>query len=461
MEKATWMESEFNKRREKREKKERSESDFPGFTLDPKITSNLFPTQSTALSSETNAAGTLFLNVLQGVRNASNRESAAALKSALQDADANPTPFMEALRILGASSEVMNAINITMRDYVESSHTDIECTSTSSAQISVNDMVNASSSRESNYAVMQAPEIRGGVTDPFIAAPHQSKGNVIKAIEAATSILHDIAGGISDTYVTPYANPPPTGNLDSCIMLNGIGSQGVKNIVDSSKAVVGDAPDKSDIDDFLKLAAGGSMSDEEEDAMSDAPDNPSLPGRHIAVPQPDGDVGATLQRIINELMAECNGAQNAVYIDGRLGLPLGTSNTNIYGSSTAKDQAAALQRLFAQAGVSINTIIPAEQSLATSQLYAHLSSRANTFPTSGGGINPSHASAYGNTAQMTQRMLARPGTSLQALQAAPSASRGNVVGPPLRARNADELRKVQEYGFPPLPGSRPGQKRKP
>lgn len=453
------MDSEFNKRREKRENRERIEGDFPSFTFDPNLGTKLF-SQSTDLSSAINAAGTLLINVLQGVRSTNNREAAAALKAALQDADANSTPFLEAFRILGASPEVVNAINTTMRDFDVFAYADTESVSVNSAQASVCDGGNAPSSLESD-AVMPTSGLRGGIADSYNADfAHQPKANVIKAIEAATSILHDIAGGSSDTYVTPYANPPPSIDQNSS-MSNGASLQSVNNAVDSRKSAVEPGLDKSDIDDFLKLAAGGSVSDEEEDAaMSDAPDDMSVSGDHTAMPQPDGDVGATLQRIINELMAERNGSQNGVQVDGRLGLPLGTSSTNLYGSSIAKDQAAQLKSLFAQAGVSINTIMPAEQSRATSQLYAHLSSRANTFPTSGGGINPSHASAYGNTTQMTQRILTRPGASLQALQTAPSASRGNVVGPPVRARNAEELRKIQEYGFPPLPGSRPGQKRK-
>jgi hypothetical protein len=142
------------------------------------------------------------------------------------------------------------------------------------------------------------------------------------------------------------------------------------------------------------------------------------------------------------------------------GLSVGSSQTNHLGIVTAKEQAAALKRFFSQAGVSINTIIPVAQSLATSQLYAHLSSRANRFSASRGGINPAHANAYGNTAQMTQQMLARHGASWQTLRAASFDSRGNVLGQPMRKRTAEELRKIEGYGYPPLPGSKVGEKRK-
>lgn len=355
----------------------------------------------------------------------------------------------------------MSAINATLKACPSSGSVDVASVSPTSAQTSAAPGWSAVNDRETVSVALQGNRMRGGVDEsPDLNPNAQLNSDVIKALEAATNILHDIAGGNSDTYVTPYGNPPTASDRNGSTMSNGegtkdIGIQRVNDTVESKQqAVSGSILDNDDIDKFLKLAAGGSVSDEEDDAMSDAPDDISPPAAQMPASRLDGDVGATLQRIINELMTERQGGQNPLYVNERRGLSITTSQTDLYGRATAKDQAAALKRLFAQAGVSINTIIPAAQSHATSQLYAHLSSRANRFPTSGGGINPSHASAYGNTAQMTQRMLARPGTSLQALQPAPS------VGPPVRARNPEELRKIQDYGFPPLPGSRPGQKRK-
>lgn len=466
--KTLYVESEFAKRREKRERRASSEAQLPGFILEANLGTRLFSTNGAHSSNETIAFGTLLLNTLNGVRNTgvknSNREAAAALKATLSDANANPRPFIEALRILGASQEVMSAINATLKACSGSVHAEVASVDPNSAHPSATPGLPRVNDRETVSVAVEGNRIRGRVGGSPGSKPNtQPNSDVIKALEAATNILHDIAGGNSDTYVTPYGNPLKVSDRNGSTMSNGVntqdvGTQRVKDTVESKQA--GPNLDKSDIDDFLKLAAGGSMSDEEDDAMSDAPDDISPLAGQTPTPQLDGDVGATLQRIINELMTERQGGQNPPCVDDRPGLSLNTSQTNLYGTTTAKDQAATLKRLFAQAGVSINTIIPAAQSHATSQLYAHLSSRANRFPTSGGGINPSHASAYGNTAQMTQRMLARPGTSLQALQPAPSASRGNVVGPPVRARNPEELRKIQDYGFPPLPGSRPGQKRK-
>ena len=463
-----FLESEFAKRREKRERRASSETHLPDFALEADLAARIFSTNGTHGSNETTAAGTLLLNTLGGIRNNggknASRDAAAAFKSALKDASTNPRPFIEALRALAASQEVMSAVNTTLKACSGSTYADLASVSRNSPQALATPGCSPVNGREMSSIAFQKSGTRGGVGDsPGSNSSTLSNSHVIRALEAATNILHDIAGGSSDTYVTPYGNPPSDRNGST--MSNGVGTHDVgvphvNNAVELKQAAAGPCLDKSDIDDFLKLAAGGSVSDEEEDAMSDAPDDIRPPSGQTPTHQLDGDVGATLQRIINELMTEGQGSQNPLYVDDRRGLSINTSQADLYGTATAKNQASALKRLFAQAGVSINTIIPAAQSHATSQLYAHLSSRANRFPTSGGGINPSHASAYGNTAQMTQRMLARPGTSFQALQPAPSASRGNVVGPPVRARNPEELRKIQDYGFPPLPGSRPGQKRK-
>ena len=457
------MEEEFIKRRERREQRESRERGFQGFTFEANLGTKLFA-KGTAVSSETNAAGTLFINTLQGVRNTSiqnsNREAAAALKSALEDSATNSRPFIEALRTLGASPEIIRAINAALKDYPETTTNDPQSSSASPASLT-SGWTAFKASEDANTA-LGSSGIRGGMAGSYTIDPQcEQNDDVIKALEAATNILHKIAEGNSDTYVTPYANPPPNGGPTGTALPEDGSTQVLSDTAKSNQSPVRCTLDTSDIDDFLKLAAGGSVSDEDEEPLSDVQENISPAGGQTPIPQLDGDVSAMLERIIGELMAERDANQSPGYFENRPGLSINPPRkTSIHGSSTAKEQAAALKRLLDHAGVSINTIISAKQSIATSQLYAHLSSRANRFPTSGGGINPSHASAYGTTAQMTQRMLARPRTSTEVLQTASLPSRGNILGPPVRARNAAEAKKVQEYGFPPLPGSRPGQKRK-
>ena len=281
--------------------------------------------------------------------------------------------------------------------------------------------------------------------------------DAIRALNAATALLNEMAD--SKVYITPYANPPPRNGLQNGYTGNGSHAQkskGSKRASSKKQAPNNYGLDQNQIDALLALANGGSLTDDEDDAtiadgqeMNDGDDQESMP-------RADNDIIATLHRIVNQLMAERTGNRESVYSNG---LPF------TYGSKSVRDQAATLHKLFAQAGISINTILPAAQSHATSQLYLHLSNRARCS-TPSGGINPAHASAYGNTAQMNQRILGRPGTIPQSqyppnhpLQATISSSRGNMMGLPLRGRSAEEVQKIKSYGYPPLPGSRPGRKK--
>lgn len=458
------MEVEFQKRRNKREKKRESSGTFPGFSLDINLASEIFPDQSTDLSRQIHAAGTLFLNTLQGVRNGSislNRESAAALKSALQDSPGNLDPFIEALRVLGRSSQVINAVNGALREYSEDDEP-ASCVQTVTELDKTSANANDGSTcgaLESPYSLKQASGIRGGLAGTHDIATNTQSDDVVKALNAATNILTDIAAGTSDTYVTPYANPPPSTAQNGLPVAVGSGNQTIIHN-ESKQKDTEISLDRFQIDNFLKLAAGGSESDEDEDdLLPDARRAITQKEDRATNPRPDDDVLATLQRVVNELIVGVNGGENTLNNEFSRGLSNGASQTSILASDLAREKAMALKRAFDRAGVSINTIIPASQSLATSQLYAHLSSRANRFPTSGGGINPNNASAYGNTADMTQRMLSKPGNSVQNLQVGSTAPKANVHQP-VRVRNAEELKKVQDFGFPPLPGSRPGKRRK-
>jgi hypothetical protein len=106
--------------------------------------------------------------------------------------------------------------------------------------------------------------------------------------------------------------------------------------------------DQSQIDALLALANGGSLTDDEDDnPMTDAPDTASQQADRNSTPQPDNDITATLQRIVNQLMAERNGEG----LDGPLdpsatrGMPIVTSQSDPYGLDSAKNPAAALQSL--------------------------------------------------------------------------------------------------------------------
>ena len=456
-EKTQFMEAEFERRKARRNSKGNGEAALSGFTFDPELLRKLFSVHDADHPNKVKAAGILLINTLEGfssnVDGESNREAATALNFALKDSRFDSGPFTEALRILGADSGVIEAINLAMKDHKRVANADCGITTMANTMATRPTAVGSrctSIIKESPSSFRPASGLRGGAANGYSVDNHYQSSDAIKALNAATLILSDIAEGSSGHYVTPYGNPQPSicgatnGDVNGMISTNGGHTK--ESIEPSTSGQPNSAKPltKSQIDALLEFANGGSLMDnDDDDSVPDAPDDATEPGNQDTTQQPDFDINATLQRIITQLTADESGGRD------HLGFPIATSQA---------DKAAALQRLFAEAGISINTVIPAAQAHATSQLYAHLSSRAHKFPTSGG-INPVHASAYGNTAQMTQRMLARPVNITQPLKAAPSASRGNVVGPPARksrGRSTEEIRKIREYGFPPLPGSRPG-----
>ena len=446
------------KRKARRDSKGSREASRSNFTFDLRPARKLFSGEVLDRSNEVNAAGLLLLNTLQGVRSnvyeQSNLEAATALNSALRDDMFDSKSFVEALRMLSADSSVMEAASLIQRDYERAAGADSAVTTVSDSAVA--SPIYAGSRRASTVAdspslFLPPSGLRGGAANGYPTENHYHSSDAIKALNAATLILSDIAEGSSGHYVTPYGNPPPSNNSVSNGGMNETtrsnGGQ-VKELIEQNNLDKATSTEpnltKSQIDALLALANGGSLMDNRDD--DSVQDDAAMAEDLETSPQLDSDINATLQRIITELTADESGGRD------QLGFPLATSQA---------DKAATLQRLFMEAGISINTILPAAQAHATSQLYAHLSSRAHKFPTSGG-INPAHASTFGNTAQMTQRMLARPVNVAPPLQASPSASRGNVVGPPARStrgRSVEEVKKIREYGFPPLPGSRPGIKK--
>ena len=446
------MRAEFERRKARRVSRESREAHSPRLHFDPETVHKLFSVQDIDHLDEVNAAGTLLVNTLQGLRSdvdgENNLEAATALSLALKDSAINSRPFLEALHILGKDAGVVEAIDLAMKDRDEVAITDSGTTtlaSTAAPTPTGTRSRRASRTKESFGSFLPPSGIRGGAINGPSTDNHHQSSEAIKALNAATLILSDIAEGSSGHYVTPYGKaPPPDGAVDCVTGTNG------GQMEEAIESNISNQPNSAgtltvyQIDALLKMASGGSLMDNDDDeSLADAPDDATEAEDSEMTLQPDFEINATLQRIIKELTADETGGRD------NLGFPLATSQA---------DKAATLQRLFAEAGISINTIIPAAQAHATSQLYAHLSNRAQKFPTSGG-INPVHASAFGNTAQMTQRMLARPINFAQPLQAVPSASRGSLAGPAAhvrRGKSIEEIRKIREYGFPPLPGSRPG-----
>ncbi|KAI9879488.1 MAG: hypothetical protein M1830_008364 [Pleopsidium flavum] len=454
-EKSAWMESEFNKRRNKRESKERLRSfdgsDFSGFSFASGLGNSLFAATENGTNTETNAAGLLLANALLGVGSSGtgpNAEAAKALTMALEGGKVDPRPFTEALRTMAMNPEIMSGINAVL----------------GGGYSGYDDEGDTNSGDEGPYPLMQSTEMRGGAAAGELPVEvDEESSEIIKALNAATAILNEM------NETRPGSNPAQARGsaVNGFTAINGGTKQQANGTPKSSSSKQSSNEhglDQSQIDALLALANGGSLTDDEDDIpMTDVPDTASQQADRNSTPQPDSDITATLQRIVNQLMTERNGEGFAGPLDpsANRGMPIVTSQSDPYGLDSAKNPAAALQSLLHSAGVSINTVIPAAQSLATSQLYARLSNRARSSTPVGGGINPAHASAFGSTAQMNEKMFSKAAVVNRPLQTSNgSSSRANVVGPPLRLRSAEEIKKVKSYGFPPLPGSKLGIRKK-
>ncbi len=445
------MESEFNKRRNKRESKERLRSfdgsDFTGFSFASGLGNSIFASEN-GTSTETNAAGLLLANALLGVGSngpGPNAEAAKALTMALEGGKVDPRPFTEALRTMAMNPEIMSGINAVL-----------------GGGSGYDDEGDTNSGDDGPYPLMQSTEMRGGATagEQSVEVDEESS-EIIKALNAATAMLNEMNEAKPESKSATTRGP----EVNGFTAINGGARPNTSLKSTGSKQATNDhGLDQSQIDALLALANGGSLTDDDDDnVMTDAPDTASQQAERNSTPQPDNDITATLQRIVNQLMAEKNGdGQNGTSdVSATRGMPIITSKSDPYGIESARNPAAALQSLLHTAGVSINTVIPAAQGHATSQLYARLSNRARSSTPVGGGINPAHASAFGSTAQMNEKRFSKSARVNKPLQTSNgSSSRANVVGPPLRLRTAEELRKVKSYGFPPLPGSKLGLRKK-
>ena len=365
-------------------------------------------------------------------------EASNPLKIALENGSLESGPFVEALQIMAKNADLMRGINARLNSERYDEEGD------------------GISGEENGHQPKQSASTRAdSATSDESMLNHQS-AEIIKALNAATALLNDMAD--TKTYASPYGNPPPKKSIEDSQLPNSDGSAETS----SKQATNGHGLDQSQIDALLALANGGSLTDDDDDktiADPDEFDTQQLDSGGTA--QSDSDIIATLQRYISHLMAERNGTENAGESKHN---QFKTTRSDPYGSQSVRDQAAVLQSLFAQAGVSINTIMPREQGQATSQLYAHLSSRARSS-TPAKSINSTQARSYGSTAQMHQRMLANPDVIAQAHQPHQRPlqsinSNGSMMGLSMRTRTAEEVKKIKSYGYPPLPGQKIGVRRK-
>ncbi|KAI9835990.1 MAG: hypothetical protein M1838_005170, partial [Thelocarpon superellum] len=456
VERSAWIEAEFNKRRAKRESKERHRSfddDFPGFSFAPGIGSALFPAPGTGPQGETNAAGLLLANALLGVGGSGagpNAEAAHALKDALEGGAVDPRPFTEALRAMAANPEIMEGINAILGGY--SGNDDLSADDEAHGLAQSTDRQNAPLDHEG-----------GNEAPPAEVDDEQSE--IVKKLNQATAMLNELnesneaqqrSNGFTAVNLSVPDDPKPVSDPAP--------SQGEEN---------GHALDQAQIDALLALANGGALTipdGPEDPALASLAENLSQQQDQANGAQADDDMSAILQRIIQQVMVrkddgsmieENNFTAPPTFLPeisrGPLPnyapMPHSNSHSDPYG--VARDPAMALSSLLHCAGMAINTVIPAAQSHATSQLYARLSSHSRTSTPTSGGIDPAHASAFGSTASMNRKLLARPNAYSRPLHTANThPPRPSTLGPPPRPRNLDEERKARAFGFPPLPGAK-------
>ncbi|MCJ1419033.1 hypothetical protein MMC32_005384 [Xylographa parallela] len=448
-EKTVYVEIEFNKRRNKREKKQRARAieagEFPSYVIAPELGDRIFSSQNPNLSSQVQTAGNLLMNALFGVGSDGNKraaaEAAAALRAALEDGTLDSKPFIEALKVMALNAELMQGINSKLDEGDDEDH-------------------EALSGDENEPQPLHLAATHEESVTPQSSTSQQQSSEIIKALNAATALLNQMTD--TKAYASPYGNPPPPPtaaaeiNDNRATKINGTESASSTN--DTNKHGL----DQSQIDAILSLANGGSLTDDEDDKTIADPDEDNAQDLDLSgMPQVDIDITATLQRIIKQFTTDRNGV-----LASSEPPTVSTGDLAADANGSVEQQAVALNKLYMQAGVSINTIMPAAQSQAISQFFVNLSNRARSSPPSGG-INPAHAGTYGNTAQMQQRMLANPGIFGQPqyqpqhpLLPSVLTPRATVVGPPVRTITPEEQLKIESYGFPPLPGSRPGAKRK-
>ena len=359
----------------------------------------------------------------------SETEAFGDLFAALKRPDFDLQSLVGALKILAKYTDVVQDVSREVGSALNSENPDAE----------IKD--------DSEFQSMQSTATgKDGFAQPTLTAVQQVD-EIIRALNGATALLNQMAD--NKVYITPYGNPPHKKNT-----VNGFGAHNGTSCSSSSKGANGLVLDNSQIDAFLALANGGSLTDEDDDKTIADPDEFD---DHLLDPSEmsdgDTDIAAILQRVISHFMATRNSGHSS---DDRRR----PSTTDLNGSPSIVEQATSLQSLFKKAEVSVNTIVPLAQGYATSQFYAHLSSHARSS-ISTGGINPSHTGTPVNPVQPSYRLAQNNDVYRQPQYISGHAPLPLYYGPrpgfgipPPRMMDPEIQRKIAIYGCPPVPGSR-------
>ncbi len=221
---------------------------------------------------------------------------------------------------------------------------------------------------------------------------------------------------------------------------------------------LGDFTSRENIDWLLTMSNGGKIPRPKKKTRRSSPSRTSS---FYA----DAKVETEVSRIINQIV---------FYKDWR-GHPGGAPKHFFYASAEGQRLAAELSRLMAVAKPVVNTIVPLAESQARLRFYQQLQSRAIKEKRDRE-IQEGMRRYYGPPIQMQQWFPPPPGHPAERFPIPrslpsngpmefPFVRRGNVIAAPPGGRNIEEEKKAETYGYPPMPGSRPGdsqqgQKRK-
>ena len=173
----------------------------------------------------------------------------------------------------------------------------------------------------------------------------------------------------------------------------------------------------------------------------------------------DDKVQTEVNKIVDEIML----------YKGCAGHPGATPKQLFYASVEGQRLAAELRRVTSIAKPVVNTIVPKAESQARLRFYQQLESRAikeKRDREMQGGFNPFHGPPVQvqhwippMTVAAFQFPMPPPLPSNGPMEV-PFVRRGNVIAAPPGGRNIEEEKKAETYGYPPTPGSRPGDSQK-
>ena len=175
--------------------------------------------------------------------------------------------------------------------------------------------------------------------------------------------------------------------------------------------------------------------------------------------QSDDKMQTEVNKIVDKIM----------HYKGGVGHRNATPKELFYASAEGQRLAAELRRLISIAKPVVNVIIPSAESQARMRFYQQLESRAIKEKRDGeiqGGFNPFHG-PHVQVQQWIPPMTVAPFPFPNPPQLpsngpmeVPFVRRGNVIAAPPGGRNIEEEKKAETYGYPPTPGSRPGDSQK-